>query len=100
MKTYTFKIKEVNRDGYIAWDAIEVETDNNFPVNQDGYLEAGRFPEITDYLKRDKNIDFDVSYNEKHQDSLKDLVWTFKRGDYCVIVQDIPRTIIRFSGFQ
>ena len=97
MQKYTFNIKEVNRDGYIAWDAIDEQSGDQFSVNIEGYLVAGDFPEITEYLKINKGIDFDVSYSEDHGDSLCELKWTYQRNEIQVFVIDIPRAVLKVT---
>jgi len=95
MSKYCFSIKEVRRDGFIAWDAIEDSSGTSFPVNVGQYF-AGEFLEITEYLKQ-KGISFSVKYDDRFGDSLRDGAWTYIRGDDQVIVSDIPRTIFRLT---
>ena len=98
MTTYKFSVEEVKRDGFIAWDAIEDSTNASFPLNTDGYLVAGTFPEITDYIKRIYGTDIDVSYDAIKSDSLNGSTWTYNRGKDTVIVKDMPRAVFRITS--
>ena len=99
VKEYEFFIKEVSKNGFIAWSAVETSTQQEFPVNVDGYFRAGSFPEISDYLRNEHAIVFNVVYIGSQYDSFEQdsNVWKFTRGDIAVIVKDIPRTIFRLT---
>lgn len=94
MSDFEFKVEETKRDGYIAWDAIDANTGNRFPVNASEPYTAGTFPEITEYL-RSKGTNFTVAYVDSSRDSLTGTTWTYSRGNNKVTVHDIPRTIFR-----
>lgn len=98
MTRFEFQIEEVRREGFIAWDAVEVTSRTRFPVNADQPYLAGRFPEISTYL-RDRNIEVEVAYMEWLDDSFNGTTWRYTRGDVVVIVHDIPRTIVEISFF-
>lgn len=98
VNSYEFQIEEVKRDGYIAWDAIEVASKTRFPVNASEPYAAGSFPEITAYLK-EQIVDFQVAYSELHKDSFNGATWRYVRGGTEVVVHDIPRTILRIGAF-
>ncbi len=99
MSEYKFFIKEVTRVGFVAWTAVESSTQKEFPVNVDGYFRSGSFPEISDYLRNEHGIDFNVVYIGSQYDSFEQNsnVWKFTRGNIVVIVEDIPRTIFRLT---
>lgn len=99
MKKFEFHIKEIVCDGYIAWTAVEGSTNKEFPVNIDGYFRAGSFPEISDYLKKEYGINFNVIYIGSGYDSFEQSsnIWQFTRGETAVIVKDIPRTVFRVT---
>ena len=97
MTDFEFKIEETKRNGYIAWDAIEISSGHRFPVNASVPYKAGTFPEITDHLKT-LGASFTVAYLDSSRDSLSGTTWEYVRGNDRVIVHDIPRTIIRISS--
>lgn len=99
MSSYEFQIEEVERDGYIAWDAIDVNSKHRFPVNAGESYVAGSFPEISAYLG-EHGVDFQVAYSELNKDSFNGKTWNYVRGDAEVVVHDIPRTIIRIGAFK
>ncbi|MEL1266063.1 hypothetical protein [Pseudoxanthomonas putridarboris] len=96
MSNFEFKIEEVTRDGYIAWDAVDAKAGIRFPVNASAPYTAGTFPEITDYLKS-QGADFVVTYLDSSRDSLTGTTWVYTRGSDKVTVHDIPRTIIKIT---
>lgn len=96
MATYTFQVKELERDGHIAWDAVDEDSGASFALNKDGYLVAGTFPEIAEYLKK-MGVDVVVAYDEQQKDSLRNGSWTFVRGEHKVVVKDIPRTVFSIT---
>lgn len=96
MSDFEFKIVETKRDGYIAWDAINVKTGDRFPVNATEPYTAGTFPEITEHLKS-QGTDFTVAYLDPGRDSLSGTTWTYSRGNAKVTVHDIPRTLFRLT---
>lgn len=94
MTTHSFRVEEVIRNGYIAWNAIDESSDDTFPLNEDGYFVAGTFPEITTHLKK-KGVNITVAYDENHSDKLRNNTWYYSRGKDQVVVKDIPRTVFR-----
>lgn len=96
MSEFEFKIVETNRDGFIAWDAVDESTGDRFPVNASEPYTAGTFPEITAYLQQ-RGIDFTVVYLDSGRDSLSGTTWTYSRGNDKVIIHDIPRTIFKLT---
>jgi len=96
MSDFEFKIEETTRDGYIAWDAVDIKSKHHFPVNASEPYTAGTFPEITEYL-RSQGGDFTVAYLDSDRDSLSGTTWTYLRGNDKVTVYDIPRTIFRLT---
>lgn len=44
MADFAFQVKEVERDGYIAWDAIEIASGRIIPQTKP--LKPGQYPEI------------------------------------------------------
>lgn len=70
MSNFMFRVEEVTRDGFIAWDAVEECSGDRFPLNVNGSYDAGKFPEITDFLTSKYGINFDVSYCDNGSDSL------------------------------
>ena len=99
MAKYIFKVEEVSRDGYIAWDVIEKASGVRFPVNEEGYFTAGSFPEITGYLKKEYQLEHTIQYINSSIDSFDQPsnTWIFKRQGDTVVVIDIPRTVFRIS---
>lgn len=100
MESDEFRIEEVNRDGYIAWDAVHTKTGERFPVNTNSPYTAGHFPEITEYLKN-IGINFEVKYVMSLRDTFTGpndgCIWKYTRGDREVRVHDIPRTLSRIG---
>jgi hypothetical protein len=45
MADFVFAIQEVNRDGFIAWDAVEQGTNDVIPLTAEKLI-AGTYPEI------------------------------------------------------
>ncbi len=100
MAIYEFSVKEVKRDGFIAWNAVEDSTAKEFALNNNGKFVVGEFLEISEYLDRNYNLSFNVSYVASLGDSLNENTWTYKRnGNVTVIVKDIPRTVFRLTKF-
>ncbi|HEY9031614.1 MAG TPA: hypothetical protein VIM93_09665 [Kangiella sp.] len=98
MAEHEFKVIEVKRDGYIAWDAIEVSTKKQFPVNADGYYEAGTFPEISEHLKKEYGLSHEIKYIDGSGDEFDGRTWSFKREGDVIKVHDIPRTLLRIGA--
>ncbi|WP_075184679.1 hypothetical protein [Teredinibacter haidensis] len=98
MIEYRFRIEKVIRDNFAAVDVIEECSNNRFPVNIDGYQveNTGIFPEITAFLKKKYNIDFEVKRREDSEENHNNNegVWTFIQDDVKVIVKDIWRTVL------
>jgi len=99
MSSYEFQIEEVKRDGYIAWDAIEITSGHRFPVNASEPYIAGNFPEISVYLGG-RGHDLQVTYSELHKDSFNGTTWRYIRGGAEVVVHDIPRTIFSIGALK
>lgn len=100
MSDFMFRVEEVTRDGFIAWDAVEECSGDRFPLNVDGSYDAGKFPEITDFLLSKYGIKFDVSYCDDGGDSLNNNVWSYHHGADVVVVKDITRTVFRISSLK
>lgn len=98
MTYYAFAVREVDRNGFIAWDAIEDESGHVIHLHKDGYVTAGSYPEISEHLRAVHGADVDLSYSESFHDKLEGSTWTFLRGEHEIVIRDIPRTIARISG--
>lgn len=99
MTTYKFKIEEVNRDGFIAWDAVEKSTGKSIVLNTSGKYIVGSYPEIAKYLSDTYNINIDLTYNQAMFDKFdqSEQTWIFVRGEINIVVEDIIRTLFRFT---
>lgn len=97
MADLVFTIKEVNRGGMIAWDAIEEGTGHVIELTS-ATLIAGTYPEITAHLKAKHSLSVVVAYDANKGDQLVGQTWTYPRGANTIIIRDIPRTIFRLSG--
>jgi hypothetical protein len=96
MADFAFQVKEVERDGYIAWDAIEIASGRIIPQTKP--LKPGQYPEIQDYLSEAHGIETSISYDPIKGDALVGLTWTFVRERHKIIIHEIPRTVLRVSG--
>jgi hypothetical protein len=97
MAKHKFKVEEVKRDGYIAWDAVE-GSGHRVPLGSP--MVAGCYPEIEDHLNKAHNVNLTpgLQYDDTQGDRLVGQTWTYKRGTEEVVVEDMPRTIFRISG--
>ena len=103
MATLRFQVKEVSRSGYIAWDAVEEGSCKVIPLTEPKYV-AGTYPEIEKHLREQHEIDASIAFAEKKGDKFNSIqggtcTWTYSRGQHTIVVNDIPRTIFRMSGF-
>ncbi|RUO29545.1 hypothetical protein [Aliidiomarina soli] len=99
MAIYEFKVEEVNRDGYIAWDAIEESTGNRIALNTSGKHSTGSYPEIGKYLEDTYGINVELEYQEDTADVFDQgkQEWRFVRGTDEIVVKDILRTVFRIA---
>lgn len=99
MATYEFKVEEVSRDGYIAWDAIEESTGNRIPLNASGKHSTGSYSEIGEYVKDTYGTSVELVYQEGTDDTFDQgkQEWRFVRGTDEIVVKDIPRTVLRIA---
>ncbi|MDF4592783.1 hypothetical protein [Vibrio parahaemolyticus] len=101
MTTFTFQIEEKSNGSTIYWDARDTSNNKSFQVNINGYVTSGEFPEISDYLKSEYGLSYKINYMSKSpfKDSFDQSTqtWTFKRNGDTIIVNDIPRTVIRIT---
>ena len=98
MTDHVFKIKEVQRDGYIAYDAIE--QGSKATVELGPQIRAGEYPEIEKHLEHvlqggPKPLVFSPELGDEFDH--KTQCWTFRRGPHVVVVHDMPRTLIRLT---
>lgn len=102
MAVYNFKVEEVNRDGYIAWDAIDEKKNDRIPLNTSGKHDAGAYPEIENHLQSKYGVVVDLVYQEDAGDVFDQgkQEWRFVRGTDEVVVKDMARTVLRvtYSG--
>jgi hypothetical protein len=98
MAKHKFKVEEVNRDGYISWDAVEKGSGYRVPLV--GPMVAGSYPEIEDHLNQAHSVNLapGLKYDDTQGDRLVGQTWTYKRGSEEIIVEHIPRTIFRMTG--
>ena len=102
MAVYEFQVEEVNRDGYIAWDAIDESTNERIPLNTSGKHNTGSYIEIENHLQNKYGVDVDLVYQEDSVDVFDQgkQEWRFVRGTDEVVVKDMVRTVLRvtYSG--
>jgi hypothetical protein len=98
MAKHEFKVEEVNREGYIVWDAVEKGSGHR--VSLGSPMIAGSYPEIEDHLNQAHSVNLapGLKYDDTQGDRLVGQTWTYKRGTEEVVVEDIPRTIFRITG--
>ena len=98
MTNFVFKIREVQREGFIAWDAVEEGSEHIVQLHKDGYACAGQYPEIAAHLLADHGITVTLNYVAALGDKLDGLTWTFRRSSGLIVIHEIPRTVARLSG--
>jgi hypothetical protein len=94
---FVFTVHEVNRNGYIAWDATEGKSGHVIPLNE-ARLTSGTYSDIQAYLKQALDLDVKIAYDANLGDKLEGQTWTYVRGANTIIIRDIPRTVFRLSG--
>lgn len=102
MKTHKFQVEEVTRDGFIAWDAVDLDNQNRVALQSNGKRTVGSYPEITRYLSDTYGITADLTYQEDSSDAFSQALqeWKYVRGDVCVVVNDIVRTVAKITFSQ
>lgn len=96
MTIFRYKIQEIpDEQGKIAWEAIEESTGYAIPLQRP--MIAGAYPEIEQHLLKVHNIGGKLVYAASMGDKFDQtsLTWIFRRGAAEIIVDDIPRGLIR-----
>jgi hypothetical protein len=95
---FAFDVEEVNRDGFIAWDAVDVQSGDRVELKGPNMV-VGAYPEIANHLAGSCNLAPGLVYEPRLGDKFDQSTqtWTFKRKGHEVVVKDMPRAIFRLT---
>jgi len=95
MVSYSYKVREVESEGYISYEAVDEQTGEAIRLNSP--MVAGTYPEIENHVSQKSNLGGRLVYAPRLGDEFDQpaQTWKFRRGQIEVIVKDMPRTLIR-----
>lgn len=90
-----YNIREVTSGSLISYEAVETSTGDVIPL---GPLEvAGSYPEIDNHIRNNYGNVGKIVFAPTRGDTLNGQRWSYVRKPFTVVVQDIPRTVVRAS---
>ena len=110
MASFRFRVEERTvAPGQLSWVAIEQSSGVELELPNGGNKVAdkdlvGQYPEVQKYLEEVHGLDVPLVYDPRTDRMTRDsdgkATWVFQRHDVEVIVNDIPRTLIRVTGVR